>query len=1842
MGKSILKRRRKPSENAFAAGTLQLADLLRRDPQGQQTDNRMEQSSHYKGILYIAIRSIMDCVYSATVQINKKHRRYARVSLRRLEKSLDRLRASDPRSIALIEKALPTPHANTEDEQFRPFDDPDHSLCKLIDQPNRTETFNELLAQLVLQYNLTGSALLWANPNHLGVPGELYVLPTALCWPQPPTVDYPEGWWRVTQYYPSGGYGLLPSAIAGGGAPVDARDIFVFKNPHPLWRWDAYSPLTACATQLDVLESIDISRWAAMDRGITPDMVLLAPGVQQAQLDAYLERLKQTNIGKFRHRGIMAIGGDQYDSKYDIKFPSQTAKDMDYGSGWDQMVAFALAAFGVPKSVASLANTGSYAELYAALKQFHTLTMRPLAARMGAWLTRKLARIWGRDFAIELDLPTIDDQQLQEQQLSTDLAHDGLTYNEYRATRGRKPVPGGDVIVSVYVQAQQAKAQQQQQATAPQPPAAEPSSPNGPPASPTGGGEEAAPQQPAPQSEQQSAPAPQGGDELANFLGHPQPGSDEGHIQNSVADAALQSLGVPQSSSPNGTQEKGYTPAYLKASGYPGTKKPPFPRTAKPVTQKVAAPAGENTRSPAASDSLPKSQETNRDPGELYPASTTGAPRQQTAADTSAPAPQPKPAPNPFNPPAGPPKPKAPPGSGQATSVTAGEKQTIQNSVEPPTSPPVPPPTKPGTVASTSPTDATPNNPNRVAINRQTGRPIANRPTPPTPATPAESTTNTRTPLGEKELPGATSDEHLAADDLPTARGVAMPTRESDLAQSQARAKAVIKDPAKWFYTLPRGRLNEVRDVMSRAMRGEDVQAPAWMHPDEAYVMKWLTEKEARNQNIHPSKLGEITSSPVPQQATPAQPQQATGQQPTPQQPVPQQPQLPPNFDYDAAAEAIRGGHNVVYRYTTSFPNPGTRHEIRTGADLKQYLDSGGTLSDEDAMRAGVAKPSATPADAVPTVQPIASKEEIATLANAGQLPPAEHFAEAAKSVPVQTPEHAQVLRNVASWVGNYAEKHADAVAQHFKIDPQQAFRLLVHAMTAIAHHAANNLATTGNPESANINATLTHTPTGRTANIKFHPRTIAARQAINDIVDHLRGGNELTEQQAAEATEHLNHLPQDEVEQLANSLERSRTVGQHRAMSRAAKWAETAAAEQPAEEGTLGKESPAAAPSDEQIANQALAQPSSPNAPSDEEIANSALRQRPVSAPIAAGFQDINAAPRGPTNEELAASEPGAHLHPNVQVRRINGKDWVVKGRNGKSRAVQNEVATSTLARSIGLDVPQVHAVKLHGQDAAAVEHVPGRALSRMTPDERRAAIASVPREELDKHALFDYLIGSSDPNNGNYLISSDGKLVAIDKEASLRNGDVGDRAHFNIPFFLEDAQPPNTPAGQYQFSPESLAHMAEAGREMADTLTQMNRPADARGVLRRAQVLANLARAGKPVTATQLDHAGAAFDKTSPPPNFLRRVASSVRNFLNPSVAPATFSPNEHHRSPIGPVFTRNPDTGLIDSARVGVPAMSVPEKASEIPRLPNLSKKQKKVETRFADAYEANPDGMADKYLKALAERKVGVEPNVFATDDVKMLNRDWNPGKVKAGEPLDKDTSKAMAKYNTAVHGTANAIAKRAFLKYLDRTVQHLPPDKRTVLITNGGCAGGKGSSLARANDQSSPYHGKIPVASQVGAVWDAAGEQNATENEWIWRECKKRGITPVFAYVWADPKDTWEAKDRGVVRRAMRKGRMVDARLFADSYAEGAKNMHAFWEKHKDDGTKFVFLDNRKKGDPKVLPTFPKETLQWNAEQIYHMAVESLKKHAKKGTLPKALLKGGLAGTKIWGKPRPTS
>lgn len=400
---------------------------------------------------------------------------------------------------------------------------------------------------------------------------------------------------------------------------------------------------------------------------------------------------------------------------------------------------------------------------------------------------------------------------------------------------------------------------------------------------------------------------------------------------------------------------------------------------------------------------------------------------------------------------------------------------------------------------------------------------------------------------------------------------------------------------------------------------------------------------------------------------------------------------------------------------------------------------------------------------------------------------------------------------------------------------------------------------------------------------------------------------------------------------------------------------------------------------------------------------------------------------------------------------------------------------------------------------------------------------------------------------------------------------------------------------------------------------------------------VAASISLAGLTPTAARLTHYlaifAADFDESLHPRDEAGRFTDGGGGSAPSSVTehrPADISaPTEHEVTvppPPGKFYAPDPladadHDSVTDAARVGVPADQVPPPPA-IPRLPNLTADERRAESTFAGWYENDPDGAVHRLLTDMQAGKISDAPNIFATDEAKMLSGDWNPNRDGVS---DDERKAAKALYNTAVHQTANALTKRAFQHYLDTVVAQYPEgdQRRSVLITAGGCGAGKGYALGKVEAVSS-------LQGQVGAVWDSAGEQNSTELPWVTAEAEKRGLTVYAAYVHADPKETWASPKKGVVERAQKKGRMVDARVFVDSYVIGAKNFAA-WQKTVEHNAniKTVVIDNRT--TPVVVPSMPAEALGIDSEPLYHWAID----YVQKSNVAPAIKRAATGGMRIW-------
>lgn len=239
------------------------------------------------------------------------------------------------------------------------------------------------------------------------------------------------------------------------------------------------------------------------------------------------------------------------------------------------------------------------------------------------------------------------------------------------------------------------------------------------------------------------------------------------------------------------------------------------------------------------------------------------------------------------------------------------------------------------------------------------------------------------------------------------------------------------------------------------------------------------------------------------------------------------------------------------------------------------------------------------------------------------------------------------------------------------------------------------------------------------------------------------------------------------------------------------------------------------------------------------------------------------------------------------------------------------------------------------------------------------------------------------------------------------------------------------------------------------------------------------------------------------------------------------------------------------------IGLPLSAIPASRSfpeglallerrGLPRFEKLSAAERAHETAFADSIGKNLGLAVEAFTKASWDPRLGT--HVFEVDAAKRLHEGYGTGKA----PANPAEAALRLQANHALHPTATAVARLAFLKRLDElAVLPETSPKRAVLVTSGGCAAGKGSlsELVR----------RLQGDFDFGAVWDAAGEGEALENGWVLEAAQARGLKVTFGFVENDPLVQYD----DVLGRAEGTGRVVDPVTFARSYARGSANMKAF-------------------------------------------------------------------------------
>ena len=400
---------------------------------GAWTSDRIEQSRHMKGWTYVAIKAIAEevaCMPPSVAAI--RTRQEAK------DKSLGVLNPFERR------KALVSDQSH---EELQPIDS-SHPLCRLLANPNGPDVAFSFWYETVMYLELTGNAYWWVVNNRLGVPCELWVLPSQWVWPM-------AGNGKLIDYYEVRPYGAPGAARA---QKFDADEIIPFSYKNPLSKIDGLSPLAAAAEWIDTSESIDASRWHSFKNGIWPGMVMTLDKEMEdpnpATLDSIYARLDARSRGEHKtDRPLIMPPG------ITVNQMTRNPREMDFQSSGDQMRDWQMAVHRVGKSIAGITEDVNYASMVASTANFIMRTIRPKLSYIGQVATEKLAKRFDSKLVVYWNDTTPDDPQQTTADLNADFNNDTLTLNEYRKIRGRPPMPNGDRTKS-QIAADQAKEQQ--------------------------------------------------------------------------------------------------------------------------------------------------------------------------------------------------------------------------------------------------------------------------------------------------------------------------------------------------------------------------------------------------------------------------------------------------------------------------------------------------------------------------------------------------------------------------------------------------------------------------------------------------------------------------------------------------------------------------------------------------------------------------------------------------------------------------------------------------------------------------------------------------------------------------------------------------------------------------------------------------------------------------------------------------------------------------------------------------------------------------------------------------------------------------------------------------------------------------------------------------------------------------------------------------------------------------------------------------------------------------------------------------------------------------------------
>jgi len=305
---------------------------------------------------------------------------------------------------------------------------PGHPLSRLLKEVNPVDTYREMMYLTSAYQDLTGDAYWYVPKNGLGVPGEIWVLPSEKMHIIPSSSDV------IARYELQNGTEKIP---------FDAEEIVHFKHPNPKNRFYGASVLMAAAHSSDIDQFQHEYQRQFYQNFAVPPFALKTDGSLDEQAYERLRADWQRNHGGPKNSGKVAI----LENGLSLERIGLNPKDLDWLASNRATRDDILAIFGVPASKLGLVEDVNRANAEANDYTFSANVVEPILSMIDERMTQDLARKFDEKLIVMHDSTIANDEMKEAEVAGRRISGMLTTINEEREALGYLPVDNGDRIL---------------------------------------------------------------------------------------------------------------------------------------------------------------------------------------------------------------------------------------------------------------------------------------------------------------------------------------------------------------------------------------------------------------------------------------------------------------------------------------------------------------------------------------------------------------------------------------------------------------------------------------------------------------------------------------------------------------------------------------------------------------------------------------------------------------------------------------------------------------------------------------------------------------------------------------------------------------------------------------------------------------------------------------------------------------------------------------------------------------------------------------------------------------------------------------------------------------------------------------------------------------------------------------------------------------------------------------------------------------------------------------------------------------------------------------------------